>query len=485
MRSLSGLRRRPAPARTDTVAPTTYSDPNVDPPIVAALVRPLLQLRSTLGSGVGVPNQTATNALSASSTQAADVEGPHRDGLHALESTWTSRGADAAVPALRTTQTEIGEISDRGPAYLSVLGDAHATSARAAQSVDQIIADFRRDARQILGNATAAPDTDAVIARASQALRDALTTVNTAQTEMDDHSRRLDQMGPLTVTQPSGVTAAQPTSGQFIPDSTSQFDLGGTTPSQYNSGTTTPSQYDPGTTTPSQYGTTIPSVGANGQPVDPALAAQLQLQQQLISAGVQVGTAAINAGVDIGTNIIDQIAGVGTHIVDKVAEVGTHAIDTVSAGADTAITQAINPGSTTADQTNGTSNSGTSSKMFDFGTGVRPSTPSQPTGPGTVIPPAQNNGSAPTAPVDAPAPPVSKPAPAPAPDAPNPSDTPSKSASPDQQSHPGTGGGVAMPPPPRADDQEHKPKDGQLGVTVPTAAVAVTPVLGDYDDDTL
>lgn len=472
MRSLSGLRRRPAsPARTETAAPTTtYLDPNVDPPIVAALVRPLLQLRSTLGTGVGVPNQTATSALSAASTQAADVEGPHRDGLHALESTWTSRGADAAVPALRTTQTEIGEISDRGPAYLSVLGDAHATSARAARNVDQIIADFRRDAREILGNATAAPDTDAVIARATQALRDALTTVNTAQTEMDDHSRRLDQMGPLTVTQPSGVTAAQPSpSGQFIPGGTKQFDPGATTPSQY------------------VPGATVPNVGANGQPIDPALAAQLQLQQQLISAGVQVGTAAINAGVDIGTNIIDKIAGVGTHIIDKVAEVGTHAIDTVAAGADKAVTEAIRPGSTTGDQANGSTNSGSSPKLFDFGAGARPSTPSQPTGPGTVIPPSQHGstgGSAPSAQVTAPAP-ESKPAPAPAPEAPAPADTPSRSASPDQQSHPGTNGGVAMPPPPRAEDQEHKPKDGQLGVTVPTAAVAVTPVLGDYDDDTL
>ncbi|MEU7145788.1 hypothetical protein ABZ942_40540 [Nocardia sp. NPDC046473] len=472
MRSLTGLRRRTAPARTDTAAPTTtHLDPNVDPPIVAALVRPLLQLRSTLGTGVGVPNQTATSALSSASTQAADVEAPHRDGLHALESTWTSRGADAAVPALRTTQTEIGEISDRGPAYLSVLGDAHATSARAAQTVDRIIADFRRDAREILGNATAAPDTDAVIARASQALRDALTTVDTAQTEMNSHSRRLDEMGPLTVTQPSGVTTAQPgTTAQFMPSGTSQYSTDGT--GQYN-----PGQYYPGST--------APGIGGTGQPVDPALAAQLQLQQQLISAGVQVGTAAINAGVDIGTNIIDKIAEVGTHIIDKVADVGTHAIDTVAAGADKAVTEAIRPGSTTGDQSTGTSNSSTSPKLFDFGggAGTRPSTPSTSTGPGTVIPPSQH-GSAPTAPVDTPAPPVS--VPAPAPDVPEqPSDTPSKSASPDQQSHPGTGGGVAMPPPPRADDPEHKPKDGQLGVTVPTAAVAVTPVLGDYDDDTL
>ncbi|QIS02262.1 hypothetical protein F5X71_07960 [Nocardia brasiliensis] len=459
MRSLTGLRRRAAsaPARTDHTAPATIAlDPDVDPPIVAALVRPLLQLRSTLGSGVAVPNQTATAALSAASTTAADTEGPHRDGLHALESTWTSRGADAAVPALRTTHTEIGEISDRGPAYLSVLGDAHATSARAARTVDQIIADFRSDARQILGNATAAPDTDAVIARATQALRDALTTVNAAQTEMDDHSRRLDAMGPLTVTQPSGVTTAQP----------------------YAAGPFTTGTYPPGVTNQYAPGGIVPGTG---QPMDPALAAQLQLQQQLISAGVQVGTAAINAGVDIGTNIIDKIAGVGTHIVDKVAEVGTHAIDTVAAGADKAVTEAIRPGSTANDGPNGSSNSGSSPKLFDFGAGARTPAPAAPSGPSSVIPP---QSSAPTV-HEAPPKPESRPAPAPAPAPPVVNDAPPRAAAPDQPHPPGSTGGVAMPPSPPPDDREHKPREGQLGVTVPTAVVAVTPVLGDYDDDTL
>ncbi|MFG1792569.1 hypothetical protein [Nocardia sp. NPDC049149] len=458
MRSLSGLRRRPQAPTTDTVAPAPmYLDPNVDPPIVAALVKPLLQLRASLGTGVATPNQTTTSALSAASTRAADVEGPHRDGLHALESTWTSRGADAAVPALRTTQTEIGEISDRGPAYLGVLSDAHATSSRAARTVDQIIADFRRDAREILGNATAAPDTDAVIARASQALRDALTTVNVAKTEMDDHSRRLDAMGPLTVTQPSGVT-------------TSPYNAVG----PYGTGT--------GGTVPFGQGTTVPGTG---QPMDPALAAQLQLQQQLISAGVQIGTTAINAGVDIGTNIIDKIAGIGTHIIDKVADVGTHAIDTVAAGADKAVTEAIRPGSTTGDNS-ASANSPGSPKLFDFGAGTggrpsaQPSTPA-PSGPGTVIPP--NNGAASTTRAEAPQP-ESRPAPAPAP-APAPSDPAPRAADPGQQHHPGTTGGVALPPGPAPDDKEHKSREGQLGVTVPTAVVAVTPVLGDYDDDTL
>ncbi|MBF6189634.1 hypothetical protein U3653_04555 [Nocardia sp. CDC186] len=431
MRSLMGLRKRAhvtQPA-TETTRPLS-TEPGVDPPIVAALVEPLLTLRSSLGTGVGVPSAAATGALSAASTQAADTEGPHREGLHALESTWTSKAADSAVPAMRTTQTQIGDISDRGPAYLSVLADAHATSGRAARRVDQIIADFRRDAREILDNATSAPETDAVITRATQALRDALTTVTAARTEMDDHTRRLDEMGPLTVTTPSGVSQGQAVS----PGSTGQV--------------------VPGTTAP-----------ATTQPMDPAMVAQLQLQQQLISAGVDLGTTAINAGVDI-----------GTHIIDKIAEVGIHGIDTVAAAADKAIPELINPGSTTNPGSNG-DDSKNSSKLFDFGGSPehKPST----SGPGSVIPPGN---SAPAARADVPKP-ESRPAPAVIP--PADSAPPAPASNPDHPAHPGPTGGMVVPPaaPPGGEDHEHKPRDGQLGVTIPSAVTAVVPVLGEFDDD--
>ncbi|MFQ6395741.1 hypothetical protein ACLMAJ_20025 [Nocardia sp. KC 131] len=437
MSSLMGLRRRAAttPVTPAAATPTPISDSDVDPPIVAALVQPLLSLRASLGTGVAVPDRAITSALAAASTQAADTEAPQREGLHALESSWESTGADAAVPALRTTQTQIGEISDRGPAYLSVLGDAHATSSRAAQRVDQIIEDFRKDARVIMGNASSAPDTDAVIARATQALRDAVTTVTAAQTDMDGHTRRLDEMGPLTVTTPSGVSAGQ---GQYVP------------------GATTPGQFVPGSTTG--------VAGTAGQPLDPAAAAQLQLQQALISAGVQLGTSAITAGVDI-----------GTHLIDKIVEVGTHAMDTVAASVDKAIPELIHPGSTTGGgASGGTSTTPGGSSLFDFGAGAPKPTP------GTGGAPAQN-GSAASAKPD------TKPAPAPAP--PAQSDWPNAAADsplpkpPAPSGQPGVTGGMALPPPPGSGGQEHKPRDGQLGVTVPTGAVAVpAAVIGDFDD---
>ncbi|MEU6561094.1 hypothetical protein [Nocardia nova] len=454
MRRPTALRRRPASNRGDNTTPATSSDPTVDPPIVATLVQPLLALRASLGTGVAAPDAVITTALSSASSQAADTEGPHRDGVHALESTWTGPGSDATVPALRTTQTQIGDISDRGPAYLGVLSDAHTTSARAAGRVDRIIADFRSDARTILGNAKSAPDTDAVINRATQALRDAITTVTSARSEMDDHSRRLDAMGPLTVTTPAGLSD----SSLLDDDTTSDR------PSGYSASPA------PSLAIPGQLAATP------GQPIDPAQLAQLQLQQLLVQAGVDVGTSAINAGVDI-----------GTHLIDKIAEVGTHTIDTVASSVDQAIPQLINPDNADKTSPAGTSGGDAQGKLFDFGPGVGHNNPGT-TGPGAIIPGAP--GDKPDKPADKPDGPPPPAAALPPTDNPTPAIprtlAPAPAPPPEQPAHPGgVAGGMALPPQ-ASGGQDHKPRDGQLGVTVPAAETTVpAAVIGDFGDDTV
>ncbi|MBO0856578.1 MAG: hypothetical protein J2P18_22755, partial [Nocardia sp.] len=423
MRRGTGLRRRPAAGRGDNATPAQYSDSEVDPPIVATLVKPLQELRAALGTGVATPNPAIATALSSAASQAADTEGPHRQGVHALESTWTGPGSDATVPAIRKTQTQIGDISDRGPAYLSVLQDAHGTSARAAGRVDQIIADFRSDARTILGNAKSAPDTDKLINRATHALRSAITTVTAARTEMDDHSRRLDQMGPLTVTTPAGLQtsstgttpAARQTGETFDgPLSNSEGDsssssLGGNSSQGESETPSSPSSsfnsQSPSSTSPSGYsgltgqsplggqsGGMTPQVQLPpGQPVDPAQLAQLQLQQLLVQAGVQLGTTAINAGVSIGTDLIDKIAEVGSHAIDTVASTGEKI-------ADKAIPKLLDPdakdGKTdpsgdSGDSTDPSSSGKSSDKMFDFGGGMDKS--DSDTG-GSIIPDPSDSG---------------------------------------------------------------------------------------------
>ncbi|MQY19052.1 hypothetical protein [Nocardia macrotermitis] len=480
MRRASGLRRRPITPRSAKPASKTTSD-GVDPPIIARLVQPMLQLRASLGTGVSVPDANIVRALTNSSSQAADTEAPHRDGMHALEATWSGPGANAAVPALRTTQTQIGDISDRGPQYLSVLNDAQSTSYRAAQKVDAIIADFRSDARTILNNAKAAPDTDAVIARASQALREVITAVDTAKTEMASHTTKLQSMGPLTVTTPVDLSTSK-----YSGDSTASYDNtdNSTSNSDYNPSRNFSSNnsYNPlGTGTSfnnngTSFNGTTPAVymnGANTQ-IDPATAAQMQLQQQLIAAGVDLGSSAISAGVNIGTELID-----------KIAEVGTHAIDTGAQVAEQAIPQLINPKAST-DGTTGTDGSSTSkdganSSVFDFGgstpTSAQPADNSNsiiPDHSGTNSDNSAAGGSTATPGTSIPAP-TAKPVPQPA--------TPAPSASEPAPAQSGPTAGLALPPS-AGTGSDHKPRDGQLGVTAPAGMQMVpTAVIGDLGDD--
>ncbi|MBY8857943.1 hypothetical protein K7711_15770 [Nocardia sp. CA2R105] len=481
MRRAPGLKRRPISQRATKPATKTSSD-GVDPPIIARLVQPMLALRASLGSGVSVPDASIVRALTNSSTQAADTEAPHRDGMHVLESTWSGPAADAAVPALRTTQTQIGDISDRGPQYLAVLGDAQSTSYRAAQQVDAIIADFRRDARTILNNAKAAPDTDAVINRASQALRAAITAVDTAKTEMASHTSKLTAMGPLTVTTPVDLST-----NQFSGDNTSSYNNDNSTSSSNYTPNNPSNNYSPlnsGTSfNGASFNGTTPALSMNGTAtgpqLDPAAAAQLQLQEQLIAAGVDLGSSAISAGVNIGTELID-----------KIAEVGTHAIDTGAQVAEQAIPQLINPKAST-DGTNGTGGadgtSGTSSSLFDFG-GSQSTPSAQSAGNShSVIPPDAGGSDSSTPDPGTPAssgesvaPGTSAPAPAAKP-VPQPA-TPAPDTSAPNQSGPSAG--LAMPPSAGTGGGDPKPRDGQLGVTAPAATQMVpTAVIGDLGDD--
>ncbi|WP_158675650.1 hypothetical protein [Nocardia stercoris] len=499
------LKPRPVqPAAQTSVATGHFG--TMDPPIVAALVKPLLALRSALGSGRPAPNPVITTALTSASSHNADAESQHRDGVYTLESSWSGPGAQAAVPALRTTQTQLGDITDRGPAYLGVLADAQNTSARAATQVDRIIANFRADAKTILAGATAAPDTDALINRAAQALRDAITAVTTAQTEMADHTQRLSDIGPMTVVQ--GVSAPYDGSNQTgvnqygATDPANSTQYGGPDPAP-NTGAA------PASANRSGDQSVVPAATATGAvPADPAQAAQLQLQQQLISAGVQLGTSAINAGVDI-----------GTHLIDKIAELGTHLIDSVATEAETVVPELLHlpqPNGTASTETGGTT-SGTGTEQ----TGV--AIPGAPSGTGTLFPglstPAPS-GSTPVPSLSTPAPSVSAPpstgttfpglgsTPAPAgpsvpstpnysvlppdpgPAAPDPATTapPAAGTAAPAPAHqdPGPVGGMALPATPSPGTTAPKPDSGQLGVTEP-AALELVPaaVIGEFGDDSL
>lgn len=309
-----------------------------DPPIVAELLAPLLELRAALGDGTGLDPDTAA-ALTAAADAAAAAEDPARLGTYALESTGT---APDAVPVIRRTGTEVAALADHTGTLSSLLDDAYTTRNTAAARVDAIIADFRRRARPMAAAATSQADIDAIIELAAQSIRDGVSAVDTARGEMDGHRRRA---------------------------------------ASYNQGADAPR-----VTVPHSYRAAPGVLGAAPAVTDPAAAAQIALNQALIAGGVQLGTAAIDAGVQIGTRIVDGIVQVATHGIDTGAALAEQAITTAAAATDPATA----PGGPTGDS-KPAGPTGTSGLFAGLGAPApKPDTPTTPAPapkPSPVIPP--------------------------------------------------------------------------------------------------
>ncbi|MFD0366335.1 hypothetical protein ACFQZZ_33300 [Nocardia sp. GCM10030253] len=386
---------------------------------MTALLQPLMALRATLGTASSSPDQTLLSALQTATTGIVDTDLEHGRALHALESSWDT--SSDVMPVMARTRREIATTAELGPEYAALLTSAHTTNAAAARRVEQIIAEFRRDGRALVDTATTAPDGDGLIDLASHALREALTVVDDAQLEMDEHTRRLRGREPAKLTTPQSWSA-----------SPGVVQLPGAVPGL-----------------PGMPGSSLnlPSATA-GQPVDPAVAQaaiQAQMQQTAILAGIQIGGTVLEAGVEL-----------GTHLIDKIAEVGTKTMDTVAASAQTAIQEGLNPAHPAA-----------------AGAPSPPATPA----PLSLSAPTPRIDFGPTAATPAPATPAPATNAAEEPQTPT-APTPKSPADPAPSSAPNqTGAGLAAPPRPAPPaEPEHTPR-GQLGVTVPAPS---TPA-GDGD----
>ncbi|WP_051133625.1 hypothetical protein [Nocardia paucivorans] len=282
------------------VTPAAAAPDPADPPLVAALIAPLLELRGALGDGVMPTELVEALKAAADATVAADV--PASSALYALESTGT---ATAGVPVIRRTATEVSALADHYGALSRLLGDAYATRGTAAAALDAIIAGFRHEARTMVATATSQADVDAIVGKAAKALGEGVSVVNAARAEMDDHRRRA-------VEYDQGPTAPRVT----VPGNW-----------QIHDGRLVA----PGT---APYTATEPGVGAP-QPVvtDPATAAQIALQNALIQGGVALGTAAIDGAVTVGTKMVDGIVQVATHGVDTAAKLAEEGLSTWASSA--------------------------------------------------------------------------------------------------------------------------------------------------------
>lgn len=414
-----------------------YADPSTpDPALITALLAPVRALRAMLGTGASVPDTALTTALSAAAAELAAAEAPHRTGVTALEATASGRTAQAAIPAVRRTASEVGDLAEHPTAIARVIADAHTTTSTAATRLDAIIAVARTDMRRILGTATARSDRTAAFDRASEALRDGLSAVSTARAELDGHSRALNALGPGTLT--TSQAAAPIASTSLLDTNTSALGsgLGGRGTSAWvpslNTTTTTPTTITAGMT--------------------PEQVAQIEMQSAALQAAVSLGSTALQAGVQVGVELIDKIAETAEHGIDTGAKLGQAAMDQ-------AATHASGSGSGAASGSTPASGSGSSSPaLFDFGGGsgsgsgtdshhTDPPASTGPT-PGTAQPQQHSPGQATTPP-------------------PSSSGTGTDSG-PASSSAPGS----ILPPPANPTPTSPPRHKGQLGVTVPTSAPA-------------
>ncbi|GAB2664087.1 hypothetical protein [Nocardia goodfellowii] len=373
---------------------------------VQALIAPLLQLRDAVGDG-SEPSAETTAALVAAAEAAESTESPVRTGIYQLEST---ESAEVVLPTVKKTGSQVSTLGASTTQLRTLLTKAYDTRATAASKLDELIAAFRAKANPMAKSAQSQADVDKIIRLARDYIADGISVVDTARAEMSALQR---QANALT----NNNTQDTSTLRNYL----SRSGIGG-------------DDFD------------------DGQNEDDVSDAQTALQKALISAGVTLGKEVISAGVTLGTEIIDALVSLGTEAIDKAAGLGERAMDHAATTAqqamfpDTANPNNANPATTnpstsTSPSTNGNGgqgpfalNSNGSQKPAD----TTPSTQPRPTTHAPVIAPDQD-----------------KPAPAPAAPAP---------------ANPAPGQGVVVPPlakpPAQGQDQEQpRPRTGQLGVT--------------------
>ncbi|GEM29063.1 hypothetical protein NN3_00700 [Nocardia neocaledoniensis NBRC 108232] len=450
-------------ARTKPATSTAAPDPDA---IITYLSKPITELRAAF-DGTGEPTD-ALALLNNAITQLDATEAPYRVSAADLESTWTSAAADTAIPAIRSTRTQIVDSSADSGDFATLIDAAVGTNTAASAALDAELDDFATQARQILKASPNDRGVTQVIDLARQILKaspndrgvtqvidlaremygNALSTVAGAQADYDSYSNRLGEKSYTTPKSSLG-TGGGPSTGD-------------------------PSLPTDDTTAGEDASATVPDTTATS--TDPVIAMQQALGTAAIEAATTVVTQLITSGAEVLTTLITEGAGVVTHAIDTL---GTEAGDTITAGltgtGDNATTTpaATNSGSTA---TNPTTTPAT--PVINFGGSDKPSGGAAAgTGTGT------NAGGSPTA------------APKPEPSA-DPGTAEPKPAAPTGSGGTGQPGVVpntagapttAVVPPAGAQpaagaDEEHKPRT-QAGVTAPASIAAdpasvVVPVIG-------
>jgi cell wall-associated NlpC family hydrolase len=175
--------------------------------LVTALAAPLLELQTTVGSGVFTGDDPA-RVLDEASGILTDLAAAGSAALGDVGAAWSGVAANAASQAISTALTAAGDAAARASMMAGRVGAASDAVTRAKTELQRIIDEFQATAAALEGDLPRSAPALADAAR--QALGKAAGVVDELQAELDGHAAAVAQPVPAqpSATLPTGMTSS-------------------------------------------------------------------------------------------------------------------------------------------------------------------------------------------------------------------------------------------------------------------------------------
>ncbi|MBF6069539.1 MULTISPECIES: C40 family peptidase [Nocardia] len=168
---------------------------------INVLVKPLLDLLSSFGSGV-LPSGGPSDALVSASTALEQLHQQGRASINQMNSAWDGVAADAATAKALRVQTSAATISDRGTEMATVVNQAAAQVETGQKDLNGIVQSFVNTATA-LGPTLATPQgLTVLVGSAIEHLNQGLAVVGRVRSELDTQTAAITQLTPPPSTPP-------------------------------------------------------------------------------------------------------------------------------------------------------------------------------------------------------------------------------------------------------------------------------------------
>lgn len=174
---------------------------------VSVLVKPLLDLLSSFGTGV-LPTGGPADALTSTSTAIEQVHALGRNSINQVNNAWDGAAADSVTAKALRVQTSAATISDRGNDMATVVNQAAAQVESGQKDLNGIVQSFVNQATG-LGPALATPEGLIVlVGSAIDHIGQGLNVVGRVRNELDTQTASMNDLTPAPSTPPLSNVAS-------------------------------------------------------------------------------------------------------------------------------------------------------------------------------------------------------------------------------------------------------------------------------------